>query len=649
VITLPDGSVKEAEKGVSLYDFAGSIGRGLRDASLAAVVDGEKCDLSDSLKRSCAVSFLTFDQEGGRDVFWHSSAHLLAQAVSNLYPGTKYTIGPSIDTGFYYDFDCPEVLSSEHLLKIEAEMARIVKENIPVTRKVISREEAVALFEEKGNEYKMEILKELPEGEVISIYSQGEFVDLCRGPHVISTGKLKAFKLTGLAGAYWRGDVNNKMLQRVYGVSFPEKRLLKEHFKRLEEAKKRDHRKIGKELDLFSFHEEGPGFPFWHPNGTVLYNNFMRYIREQNVRHGYEEIMTPVILNDDLWYKSGHRDNFKEHMYFTDIDEKSYAVKPMNCPGALLIYKTGFHSYRELPIRNAEMGLVHRHELSGVLHGLFRVRSFTQDDAHIFCAPEQLQEEVRRIIEYTVAVYRDFGYEDISVFIATRPGKSIGSDEVWETATSGLKDALTATTMEYRLKEGEGAFYGPKIEFNIEDCLGRNWQCGTIQVDFSMPERFGAIYHGSDGKEHTPVMIHRAVFGSLERFIGITIEHFAGKFPFWLAPVQAAVLSISEKIEAYASWVAEKLQASGFRVATMFSSESLGNKIRVARNKRVPYILIIGEQEQENRTVSFKTFNNDNGSGVAIDRFIEGLVSLRAERGTALLVDFQGVDRLVHG
>jgi len=626
-ITLPDGSIRDTHKDISLYEFAGSIGRGLRDAALVAVVDGIKRDLGDTLEKSCAVSFLTFEQEEGKDLFWHSTAHLLAQAVINLYPETRYTIGPSVDTGFYYDFDSPEVFTPEHLEKIEVEMARIVKENIPITRKELSKSEAISLFEKRGNHYKVEILKELPEGEVISTYSQGDFIDLCRGPHVSSTGRLKAFKLTGLAGAYWRGDVNNKMLQRIYGVSFPERKLLKKHLLRLEEAKKRDHRKIGKELDLFSFHEEGP-------------DCFMNYIREQNIRHGYSEVMTPIILNDDLWHKSGHWDNYKENMYFTDIDETSFAIKPMNCPGGLLIYKNSMHSYRELPIKNAEMGLVHRHELSGVLHGLFRARCFTQDDAHVFCTPEQLQDEIRQIIEYTVQVYRDFGYEDIFVFVATRPERSVGSDEAWEVATSGLKSALDNVGMEYRLKEGEGAFYGPKIEFNIKDCLGRNWQCGTIQVDFSMPERFGATYRGADGNEHTPVMIHRAIFGSLERFIGVTIEHFAGKFPFWLAPVQLAVLSISEKVKEYAEEVASELFEAGFRVEKMFSSESLGNKIRLARNRRVPYILIIGEQEREERTVSFKTYYNDNGSGIVLERFIQGLVSLKAERANSLLVNF---------
>lgn len=631
-ITLPDGSVKEAEQNSSLADLARSIGPGLARAALAAKVDGRLVDLAASLNGPARVEFVTFDAPEGHDLFWHSGSHLLAQAVTRLYPDARYTIGPAVDTGFYYDFDCETTFAPDDLERIEAEMARIVKEDLPVTRRELSLDEAVTLFEKKNNPYKVEILKELPPGETVSVYEQGEFVDLCRGPHVPSTGRLKAFKLTALAGAYWRGDEHNKMLQRIYGIAFPQKKMLEEHLARIEEAKKRDHRKLGKELDLFSFHEEGPGFPFWHAKGTELYKRMVDYIRQQNRNRGYAEIMTPIILNDSLWHRSGHWDNFKENMYFTDIDDNSFAVKPMNCPGGLLIYKNNLHSYRELPIKNAELGLVHRHELSGVLHGLFRVRSFTQDDAHIFCSPDQVTQQIKEVIEYTLEVYRDFGFSDFSLYLATRPDKAIGSDEDWEMATTALREALAGVGMEYGVKEGEGAFYGPKIEFNIKDCLGRNWQCGTVQVDFSMPMRFELNYRGSDGKDHVPVMIHRAIFGSLERFIGIVIEHFAGKLPLWLAPVQLTVVTINDKVAGYGRQVAERMSAAGFQVETDFGGDSLGHKIRLARNNRVPYIVIVGEKEQESGTVSLKTYNDENINGIALDALLAKLTTARDTR-----------------
>jgi len=638
-ITLPDGSKKKVEKGISLLDIAAGIGRSLAEAALVAKVNDKPADLNTSLNEDASIEFITFDSEEGHDVFWHSTSHLLAQAVCSLYPDAKYTIGPAIDNGFYYDFDCSTTFTPDDLVKIEKQMGVLASQDFQVSHKIVSKEEALSVFKEKGNVYKTEIIQELADDEQISIYEQGDFIDLCRGPHLLSTKKIKAVKLTSLAGAYWRGDEKNKMLQRIYGVSFPKKKALDAHLAMIEEAKKRDHRKIGKELDLFSFHEEGPGFPFWHPKGTVLFNLLSDYIRKQNDKRDYQEVMTPIILNDSLWHKSGHWDNFKENMYFTDIDENSFAVKPMNCPGGLLIFKNSMHSYRELPIKNAELGLVHRHELSGVLHGLFRVRSFTQDDAHVFCSPEQVAEQVQEIIDYTIEVYNDFGFEEVGIFLATKPDKAIGSDEDWNMATAALKDALASAGLPYKIKEGEGAFYGPKIEFNIRDCLGRNWQCGTIQVDFSMPTRFDIVYRGNDGKDHTPVMIHRAIFGSLERFIAIVIEHFSGKMPLWLAPVQLTVLTVSEKVEDYASDVVNSLKENGFRVESNYSNESLGNKIRLARNQRVPYILVIGEQEKENKTVSYKTYFGGNSGAVDLDVFIGQLKDAEENKSVRTLLD----------
>jgi len=624
-ITLPDGSVRAALAGTDCLAFAKQLGRRLAEDALAAELDGRLCDLSQSLDAPASIRIITFDSEEGREVFWHSSAHLMAEAVTRLFPEAKYTIGPAIENGFYYDFDSEHVFTPEDLALIEAEMAKIAGAKTPFVRREVSREEALRLFEARGNPYKTEIIRELPEDAVISVYQQGDFLDLCRGPHIPSTAHIKAVKLLSLAGAYWRGDQRNRMLQRIYGISFPAKKMLDEWLARFEEAKKRDHRKIGREMDLFSFQEEGPGFPFWHPHGTIIFNELTGYIREQNTRRGYGEVRTPPILNAELWHKSGHWDNYHDNMYFTSIDEQEYAIKPMNCPGGLLIYKTGLHSYRELPLKNAELGLVHRHELSGVLHGLFRVRSFTQDDAHIFCTPEQLRGQVLETIRYTIDVYGDFGFQDIAIFIATRPPQSMGSDEEWALATNALTDAMAESGLAYRLKKGEGAFYGPKIEFNIKDSLGRNWQCGTIQVDFSMPARLGIAYRGTDGRDHVPVMIHRAIFGSLERFIGIITEHFAGKFPLWLAPVQAIVLSVNEASAAWAESFAARLQGASVRAESDFSGDSLGNKIRLARNRRIPYIFIIGDRERENSTVSIKTYFDGNVSGARAEEVIASL------------------------
>ncbi len=624
-VILPDGSNKEVEDSISWGEFAAQIGKRLAADALVAEVNGTLVDLSSKVSAfgdEPTVKFYTFDSEVGKESFWHSTAHIMADAVVNLFPEAKYTIGPSIENGFYYDFDVPEPFTPDDLVKIEEEMARIVSKNNEFVRENISREDAITLFKKQDNLYKVDLVERLPEDAEISLYKHGNFVDLCKGPHLPTTGKIKAIKLLSLAGAYWKGDEKNAMLQRIYGISFPDAKQLRIYLKMIEEAKKNDHRKIGKELDLFSFHEEGPGFPFWHAKGTRIYNRVMNYIRKENEKRDYDEVMTPILLNDSLWHKSGHWDNYQNNMYFTEIDEKSFAVKPMNCPGGLLIYKDGVHSYRELPIKNAEMGMVHRHEKSGVLHGLFRVRSFTQDDAHVFCSDNQLRAEISEIINYTIKVYNDFGFENVSVFLATKPEKAIGEADVWEMATKSLEDALTDSALEYRIKEGEGAFYGPKIEFNVKDSLGRNWQCGTIQVDFSMPQRFDLNYRASDGKEHTPVMIHRAILGSLERFIGILIEHYGGKMPLWLAPVQMRVLSISEKVLDYATKVADKLKDESFFVERDFSADSLGNKIRLARNQRIPYIIIVGEEEKENGTLSYKTNRNENKKGLLLADFI---------------------------
>ena len=633
-ITLPDGSIRSVEKGISCADFAKSIGRKLAEDALAVEIDGVLRDLGTSLTTPAAVRFIMFDSETGRDIFWHSSSHIMAQAVCRLFPGTKYSIGPAIENGFYYDFDSEHIFTPEDLVRIEAEMGKIASEKITFLRSEMPRDAAIEFFTKRDNQYKTEIIGELPDGSIISLYAQGEFVDLCRGPHLPHTGYVKAAKVLSLAGAYWRGDQKNRMLQRIYGISFPSKKMLDEWVVRFEEAKKRDHRKIGREMDLFSFQDEGPGFPFWHPRGTIIFNELVDYIREKNTARDYGEVRTPPILNESLWHTSGHWDNFHENMYFTEIDEQGFAVKPMNCPGGLLIFKSNLHSYRELPLKNAELGLVHRHELSGVLHGLFRVRSFTQDDAHIFCTPEQIREQVLDTIRYTTEVYRDFGFQDIAIFIATRPEKSIGSDEDWDLATEALTGAMSDVGMEYRLKKGEGAFYGPKIEFNIKDSLGRNWQCGTIQVDFSMPARFGISYRGSDGKDHTPVMLHRAIFGSLERFIGIITEHYAGKFPLWIAPLQVIVLSINESAHEWTGKVTEMLKDAGVRAEKDDSSDSLGNKIRLARNRRIPYIFIIGDKERETATVSWKTYHDDNAGGIPVGDAVMAIVN--AIRGRSI-------------
>ena len=552
-LTMPDGSIREAEAGITALELVKSISNSLAKKVLAVSIDDKVMDLTTVLDKDAAVQFLTFEDEGGRHALRHTASHILAQAVKRLYKdeNVQLAIGPAIENGFYYDIDMEKRLTDEDLKDIEKEMHKIVKENLKLERKLVSRQEALDMFTKAGENYKVELINDLPEDAEISLYVQGEFTDLCAGPHVVSTGKVKALKLQSVAGAYWRGSEKNKMLQRIYGTAFEKKDDLDAYLKMLEEAAKRDHRKLGKELDLFSIHEEGPGFPFFHPNGMIVRNELINYWREVHRRYGYQEISTPMILNRELWERSGHWAHYKENMYFTQIDGEDYAIKPMNCPGGMLVYKTQQHSYRDLPLRAGELGLVHRHELSGALHGLFRVRNFTQDDAHIFMMPNQIEEEIQNVINLFDEVYSTFGLT-YHAELSTRPEDSMGSDEMWELATNGLRNALEHRGLDYVVNEGDGAFYGPKIDFHLKDSIGRTWQCGTIQLDMQLPEKFDLTYIGEDGQKHRPVMIHRVVYGSIERFIGILIENYAGAFPTWLAPVQARILPITDKQAGYA-------------------------------------------------------------------------------------------------
>ena len=620
-VTLKGGVEKLYKKGISLLEIAQDISPRLAKEALIAKVDGKAKDLSVKVDEDCNVEILTFEDEEARKAFWHSTSHVMAQAVKRLFPETKLAIGPAIDEGFYYDFDRDESFTPSDLEKIENEMAKIVAENYPFCRIDVTKEEALSEFKKMGEPYKVELIEALPEDAPISFYQQGEFKDLCAGPHIPSTGKIKAFKLTSLAGAYWRGDERNKMLQRIYGISFPKKSMLDEYLKRIEEAKKRDHRKLGRELDIFSLHEEGPGFPFFHPNGMVIWNLLTDFWRKEHTKRGYKEIKTPIILNEELWRRSGHWDHYKENMYFTQIDGENYAVKPMNCPGGILMYKTDSHSYRDLPIRLGELGLVHRHELSGVLHGLMRVRCFTQDDAHIFMTPSQIEDEIIGVIDLVDYFYQIFGFE-YNVELSTRPENSMGSDELWEQATSALQGALEKKGMPYKINEGDGAFYGPKIDFHLKDSLGRTWQCGTIQLDFQMPERFDLTYIGQDGEKHRPVMIHRVIFGSIERFIGILIEHYGGAFPVWLAPVQAKILPISEKHLDYAYKVKKQLDAAGIRAEVDERNEKIGYKVRDAQMKRIPFMLVTGDKEASENTVSVRTREKGDTGSKPIEEFI---------------------------
>ena len=622
IITLKDGSQKEYSGSMSVIDIAKDISEGLARVACAGEVDGEVVDLRTVIDRDCSLSILTFDDEGGRGALRHTASHILAQAIKRLYPDTKLAIGPSIADGFYYDIDKEVPLTSDDLEKVEAEMKKIVKENLPIERFELPRAEAIALMKEKDEPYKVELIEDLPEDAVISFYRQGEFTDLCAGPHLMSTKPVKAFKLTSLAGAYWRGSEKNKMLQRVYGTAFTKKADLDEHLAMIEEAKKRDHRKLGKELGLFMMCEEGPGFPFFLPKGMVLKNTLMEYWREIHQKAGYQEISTPIILNRRLWETSGHWDHYKENMYTTEIDGEEYAVKPMNCPGGVLVYRSEPRSYRDLPLRLGEVGLVHRHEKSGQLHGLMRVRCFNQDDAHIFMTQDQIKDEIKGVANLIDEVYRLFGFK-YHVELSTRPEDSMGSDEDWEIATEALRSALDELGLEYVVNEGDGAFYGPKIDFHLEDSIGRTWQCGTIQLDFQLPLRFELEYTGADGEKHRPIMIHRVAFGSIERFLGILIEHFAGAFPTWLAPVQVKVLPISDKYADYAKKVYEELQAAGIRVEMDTRSEKIGYKIREAQGQKIPYMLIAGAKEEEEGTVSVRSrFKGDEGS-----RTLEAFIS----------------------
>lgn len=622
-LTMPDGSSREAEAGTTALELVKAISNSLAKKVLAVSIDDKVMDLNTALNGDARIQFLTFEDEGGRYALRHTASHILAQAVKRLYKDEKVqlAIGPAIENGFYYDIDMERRLTDEDLKDIEKEMHKIVKENLKLERRLVSRQEALAMFTAAGESYKVELIDDLPEDAEISLYTQGEFTDLCAGPHAVSTGKVKALKLQSVAGAYWRGSEKNKMLQRIYGTAFEKKDDLDAYLKMLEEAAKRDHRKLGKELDLFSIHEEGPGFPFFHPNGMVIRNELINYWREVHRRYGYQEIRTPMILNRELWERSGHWAHYKENMYFTQIDGEDYAIKPMNCPGGMLVYKTQQHSYRDLPLRAGELGLVHRHELSGALHGLFRVRNFTQDDAHIFMTPDQIEEEIQNVINLFDEVYSTFGLE-YHAELSTRPEDSMGSDEMWELATNGLRNALDHRGLEYIVNEGDGAFYGPKIDFHLRDSIGRTWQCGTIQLDMQLPEKFDLTYIGEDGQKHRPVMIHRVVYGSIERFIGILIENYAGAFPTWLAPVQAKILPITDKHMDYAFELKKKLFALGLRVEVDDRNEKIGYKMREAQVKKIPYMLVVGDQEMEAGTVNMRRHGEKDTATMTVDEFI---------------------------
>ncbi len=625
-ITLKGGTIKTYDAPVCAADVAMDIGMGLYKSACAARVNGEVCDLRTELTDSCALDILTFDDEDGRKTFRHTASHILAQAVKRLYPETKLAIGPAVDNGFYYDFDSETAFTPDVLVKVEAEMKKIVKEDLKLESFTLSPEEALAMMEEKGETYKVELIKEHAEkGEPISFYKQqGEFTELCAGPHLMSTGAVKAFKLTSCTGAYWRGDEKNKMLQRIYATAFPKAAALEEYLARVEEAKKRDHRKLGKELKLFTMMDEGPGFPFFLPKGMILKNTLIDYWREIHTREGYVEIATPMMLNRQLWETSGHWDHYKENMYTTVIDDTDFAIKPMNCPGGMLVYKSEMRSYRDLPIRMGELGLVHRHEKSGALHGLMRVRCFTQDDAHIFMTPEQITDEIKGVVRLIDEVYTLFGFK-YHVELSTRPEDSMGSDADWEMATAGLQKALDELQLNYVINEGDGAFYGPKIDFHLEDSLGRTWQCGTIQLDFQLPQRFEAEYVGADGGKHRPIMIHRVVFGSIERFIGILIEHFAGAFPLWLAPEQVRILPIADRHHDRAYEIKKELENAGLRVSVDDRSEKIGYKIREARLQKLPYWLIVGDKEVENGDVSVSHRGEGDIGSMEIPAFLSRL------------------------
>jgi len=623
-IILPDGSAKEYAAGTTLGEAVKQLSNSLAKKVLAANVNGELTDLREELVDGSEVAFLTFEEDGGKHTLRHTASHILAQAVKRLWPEAKLAIGPAIDKGFYYDIDMEHTLTPEDLGKIEKEMSRIVKENLPITKSVMSRQEAIEFFKSKNEDYKVELIEDLPEDAVISCYAQGDFIDLCAGPHVASTGKVKAFKLQSIAGAYWRGDEKNKMLQRIYGTAFEKKEELDAYLHMLEEAAKRDHRKLGKELGLFVIKEEGPGFPFFLPKGMALRNELENFWREVHHDFEYDEIRTPIILNKQLWETSGHWEHYRENMYTTIIDDEEYAIKPMNCPGGILVYQNEMHSYRDLPLRYAELGLVHRHELSGALHGLFRVRAFTQDDAHVFMLPEQMQSELMKVIELFDRIYSQFGLK-YHVELSTKPDNAMGDDAIWEAATEALRNAIEAKGIDYVINPGDGAFYGPKLDYHIEDSLGRTWQCGTIQLDMNLPERFNVEYIGEDGQKHRTIMIHRACFGSMERFIGILTEHYAGAFPTWMAPVQVKILPISEKHVEYAKELAKQMHRDYVRVEVDDRSEKIGYKIRQAQMAKVPYMLVVGDKEVEEGTVNVRKHGGDELGSVPFEEFFNSI------------------------
>ena len=623
-IILPDGSAKEYAAGTTLGEAVKQLSNSLAKKVLAANVNGELTDLREELVDGSEVAFLTFEEDGGKHTLRHTASHILAQAVKRLWPEAKLAIGPAIDKGFYYDIDMEHTLTPEDLTKIEKEMSRIVKENLSITKSVMSRQEAIEFFKSKNEDYKVELIEDLPEDAVISCYTQGDFTDLCAGPHVASTGKVKAFKLQSIAGAYWRGDEKNKMLQRIYGTAFEKKEELDAYLHMLEEAAKRDHRKLGKELGLFVIKEEGPGFPFFLPKGMALRNELENFWREVHHDFEYDEIRTPIILNKHLWETSGHWDHYRENMYTTIIDDEDYAIKPMNCPGGILVYQNEMHSYRDLPLRYAELGLVHRHELSGALHGLFRVRAFTQDDAHVFMLPEQMQSELMKVIELFDRIYSQFGLK-YHVELSTKPDNAMGDDAIWEAATEALRNAIEAKGIPYVINPGDGAFYGPKLDYHIEDSLGRTWQCGTIQLDMNLPERFNVEYIGEDGQKHRTIMIHRACFGSMERFIGILTEHYAGAFPTWMAPVQVKILPISEKHVEYANQLAKQMRHDYVRVEVDDRNEKIGYKIRQAQMEKVPYMLVVGDKEMEDNSVNVRKHGGDELGTVPFEEFFNSI------------------------
>ena len=622
-ITFPDGKIKEYNKGITGEEILKELPQKIQKKALAVKVNDEIYELNRPIEHDATIKFLTWEDKEGKMAFWHSSAHIMAEAIESFYPNVKLAIGPPIENGFYYDIDFgEEKFTPEDFKKIEKKFLKLAASGETFVRKYIPKQEAIDFYKKRNNPYKLEILEQIPDGEVTFYYS-GNFVDLCKGPHIADSRVIKAMKILNTAGAYWRGDANNPQLTRIYAISFPSKQELNEYLKFLEEAKKRDHRKLGKQLDLFSFHEEAPGMPFWHHKGMVILNILQDFLRKKLLKLGYEEIKTPIILRDTLWKQSGHYDNYKENMYFTEVENQSYAIKPMNCPGSTIVYKTKTRSYKDLPLRLFEFGLVHRHELSGVLHGLFRVRAFTQDDAHIYCLPEHIEDEIKTLLKLIFEIYDIFGFHSVQVYLSTRPEKYIGDLETWNNAENALKQALEKANIEYEINEGDGAFYGPKIDFIVKDSLNREWQLSTIQLDFSMPRRFGLYYVGTDGKEHHPVMIHRAILGSFERFLGVLIEHTAGTFPFWLAPVQAIILPVSDKFNEYATEVLQKLQNEGYRVEIDTSAERLGKKIRNAEMQHIPYMLVIGQKEADNNTIALRKYKEGDKGSMSVEELIK--------------------------